>query len=70
MKKDTYTIEVHCGNCGYGYPYDDEMEIQKGIKEKDWSKNTPCPRCECVNTLYFHGRAYSTYSTQKNLTQK
>ncbi len=59
MKKEIYICKIKCNNCNYGYPYDEEMEIPKGIKEKDWSKQTECPRCGCKGTLYFYGGCYN-----------
>ena len=58
MKKETYTCRVKCNNCDYGYPYNEDFEIPKGLKEKEWTNKTECPRCGCKGTLCFYGGCF------------
>ena len=53
-KTEYYFAEVKCSNCDYGYPYNEGFRIPKGIKEKEWSRMTECPRCGCKGVLYFY----------------
>ena len=55
-KTNYYEVSVKCSNnCGFGYPYDEYMQVPKGIKEKNWSNITECPTCGCKGTLFFYG---------------
>lgn len=58
MENETYKCRIKCKNCQYGYPNNEDMKILKGIKEKQWSSETECPRCGCKGTLYFYGGCY------------
>lgn len=54
-EKDFYYARVKCSNCNYGYPYDDDMKVPKGITFKEFAKVTPCSKCGCKGTLYYYG---------------
>ena len=59
-KNEVYIAKVKCRNCDFGYPYDDDMEVPKGMTFDQFSKQTECPDCGCKGTLYYFGVGHQT----------
>lgn len=55
-KQETYTLAVHCTNCGWGkhknitptgYGEKGMVEIEKGVSFAHWRIYNSCPKCGC-----------------------